>query len=316
MTSIETDPLAAMADELAAADVHAGFAEQRLELARRMLAEGVGTADVALLAGHCRDTVTGGPGAVARVLVSLLVDAAKREPRLADLRAVAGIKRERAAEALRAPGDAPYVPGPGEGEPAEVWSHDRMCRIAWCRVHGDRRPKAEVARELEVQLGTLEAMLARGQALSRSPLADAQKRTKVASPDEAARDHRNQVQEFRERMRSDQRRSEIAAKPRRDLIDRKRLPKELATILGDVRKAGIVDLAPIMRDKTKLAALAELEADGHVLRVGEPDAMQRQAYRAAANDQERAANRAAMRAWCQEDMQRHNSRGAREEGTA
>jgi hypothetical protein len=273
------------------------------------LADGVGTADVALLAAHCRDTVTGGPGAVARVLVSLLVDAAKREPRLADLRAVASIKRERAAEALRAPGDAPYVPGPGEGEPAEVWSHDRMCRIAWCRVHGDRRPKAEVARELDVQLGTLEAMLARGQALSRSPLADEQKRAKVASPDEAARDHRNQVQEFRERMRSDARRSEIAAKPRRDQIDRKRLQKELASILGDVRKAGIVDLAPIMRDRTKLAALAELEADGHVLRVGEPDAMQRQAYRAAANDRDRESNRAAMRAWCQEDMAKPRNRG-------
>lgn len=50
--------------------------------------------------------------------------------------------------------------------PAEPWDHDRMCRVAWCRVNGDKRPMAEVAAELGVSDSTLGAMLDRGRVLS------------------------------------------------------------------------------------------------------------------------------------------------------
>lgn len=145
-----------MADELAAADVHVGFAAQRADLARLLLKAGVSTDDVALLAAHCRETVRE-PGAAPRVLAALLVDHAKRDERLADLRAVAAVKATR----NRAFGDAKTEPGrPLEEEPA-AWQAVRNAAIAFCRVVTDRAPRETVAAELGVSLDQLDQLVER-----------------------------------------------------------------------------------------------------------------------------------------------------------
>ena len=82
----------------------------------------------------------------------------------------------------------------------EPWDHDRMCRIAWCLFNGDRKPKPMIAAMLGIQPGTLEAMLARGEQLSTSPLvtkAVPRAETRKMDADEEAR-----RQEFRDRMRA------------------------------------------------------------------------------------------------------------------
>lgn len=81
---------------------------------------------------------------------------------------------------------------------SEPWDHDRMCRAAWCRVHGDRAPRELVMREMGIKPGMLEAMLARGEQLSRSPLVErAVPPAEVRKLDQAEEQRRR---EFRERM--------------------------------------------------------------------------------------------------------------------
>lgn len=299
-----------MLDELACADVHVGFPEQRAELARRMLHEGVSAEDVGLLAGHCIGTVSGGAAAAARVLVSLLTDPAKRDARLSDLRAVQGAKQRRKAETSRAPGDAPTRPfaGPTEGEDPKVWDHDRMCRIAFCRVVKDHRSREHVARELGVSPTTIGVMIDRGREISRSPLLKpGAKPATIASAEKGEREQNERRLEFRERMRTDAVRR--SAKPARHL-DFARIRKEQAALLARIRKDGLVDLAEVFRDPVKRGALAELEADGHVLRVGEPDPLHRQPYRVAHSDSERKEFREQLSIWNRQDEQRPRRREA------
>lgn len=294
-----------MAEALAVFEVHVGFPDQRVELARRLLHEAVSVDDVELLGDHCRGTVDGGPAAAARVLVSLLVDVGKRTARLADLRVVRDAQARRLADRNRAPGDAPAEVAPLPGEPREVWDHDRQCRVAWCRVSGDHRSEAEVAAELGVKPGTLTAMLARGEALCRSPIVEGRRPSLTLSgPGDDAKERaevRDRVNGFRERMRTD------ARKPKRrdpNAIDWARLQREMGDLLAGVRRDGVVDLRAVLRDRTRLGALATLEADGFLARAGEPDARGVQPYRVAQNDAERAAFRAAMRAANQAGEQR------------
>lgn len=295
-TPVAIDPLAAMADELAAADVHVGFPDEREALARLLLGAGVPPSDVAALAQHCRDTVVG-TAAAARVLVSLLIDHRKRDDRLADLRRVAEAKARRAPEPARPFGDAPYVPGPTEGEPREVWDHDRQCRVAWCRVNGDRAKPGTVAADLGVSLATLGTMLDRGRTLCTSPLTKVEEKppTPARAEREAAQESDRRA-EFRSRMRVD------AAKRRRGEpkpFDWVRMAKEQGAILAGVRERGVVDLAACLRDPVRRGALATLEADGHILRAGDVDARQCQPYVAARDDAERRAFALQTRAWGQ-----------------
>ncbi|MEY5098074.1 MAG: hypothetical protein RJA36_793 [Pseudomonadota bacterium] len=150
-------------DELRVADVHAGFPDQRLELAQVLLADGVTAADVSLLAEHCRQTVAS--GSPARVLASLLADPAKRAPRLADLREVAAAKARRAAEACRAFGDRPYQRGPTEGEDRARWARDFNAVVAFALVVVEGKSRATVAADMGVDLDVLEALIARGREL-------------------------------------------------------------------------------------------------------------------------------------------------------
>ncbi len=79
----------------------------------------------------------------------------------------------------------------------EPWDHDRQCRIAWCRVNGDRAPVAFVARELGVSETTLGVMLERGRAISVSPLLEGKPRPKkpalVMSEDDLRAQFREQM---------------------------------------------------------------------------------------------------------------------------
>lgn len=295
-----------MADELAIAEVHAGFPIERLELARRLLHEGVSEADVALLSEHCRATVDG-PGAAARVLASLLGSPARRDARLVDLREIAAKKAARALQEDRAFGDKPYVPGPVEGESREAWDHDRQCRMAWCCVNGDKRSPASVAREMGVSETTLGVMLERGRVLSRSPLVS--ERVEIPSPaavDKAERAGEKRAVDFRERMSIDRKQRERAGGRRP--FDFDRMAKEQGKILARLRSIGNVDLAEIMRDPCKRGALATLEADGHVLRAEAPDLNQCQRYHVARDEAERARFVEQRRVWDQADMNKSRPR--------
>lgn len=107
-----------------------------------------------------------------RIVAGMLTDGAKLRRAVADLHAFRAAERKRGvlpdAGGDRAFGDKPAKVGPLDGEDAQVWPHDRMCRIAWCRVHSDRRSVAEVAAELGVSETTLKTMLDRGRVLSQS----------------------------------------------------------------------------------------------------------------------------------------------------
>lgn len=303
MTELRIAPVAqvdAILDELLVAGVHVGFPDERVELAERLAVDGVGAQDVRVLAQHCAETVQDGPGAVARVLASILTDRAKRDARLADLRAVLGAKARRACQDSRAPGDAPVRPfaGPTEGEDPMVWEHDRMCRIAWCRVNSDRRPVAEVAAELGVKVGTITAMLDRGRVLSESPIVKPAPGTPgPAQVEKAERDGQARVREFRERMRDD--RAARSVREPKDGINWDWIRAETERLVQRVRETGVVDLADVMANPSKRGALATLEADGVILRDGPPDAMGRQPYRLARNQDERAQFRAQLSAWNQ-----------------
>lgn len=186
------NPLDEMAEELAAADVHAGFTEQRAALARRLLHAGVSAGDVVLLSAHCRDTVR--DGSPAAVLAALLQDDARREARLQDLRVVAQIKAQRAKEACRAFGDKPTTPGPTEGEDRRKWAYDRNALIATCRVFADRRPREVVADEMGVSMEQLEEFLVRGRQIRGEPP------KRFAVVDDREEDERRR--QFREQMRA------------------------------------------------------------------------------------------------------------------
>lgn len=79
----------------------------------------------------------------------------------------------------------------------ETW--DEKCRRAWCRFHGDKRSKREVAAEFGVKPGTLEAMLARWQVLSRSPLLGDSAERRAAEERARVQDQQEQMRRFRER---------------------------------------------------------------------------------------------------------------------
>lgn len=299
-----SDPLQDMDDELGLASVHVGFPVERDELARRLLRDGIDTDDVRMLADHCRATVVG-LGAAARVLVALLVDAPARDARLVDLKKIADLRGKRDAQEARPFGDKPYVPGPAADEPREVWDHDRQCRMAKCRHDGDRVPMATLARELGVSETTAETMVARGRVLDQSAIS----RPKVDTPaviEKAEAAGAKRVTDFRERMSIDRRQRERAGG--RKPFDWARLQKEQGNILARLRSTGTVDLAEIVKDKVKLGALAELESAGHILRAGVPDAVQRQPYLVAKDEEEREHFKQCRRGWDQQDMNRSRSK--------
>lgn len=189
----------ALLDELGVAGIHEGFAPERLALAKLLEANGITPDDVAMLALHCRSTVDGEPGA-RRVLASILADPEKARVRLDDLRAIHAL---RAARQNRGFGDKPTTPGPTEGETKEAWEHDRMCRIAWCRTHGDRAPVELVAKELGVSETTLRIMVDRGRVLSTSPLLDGVEKPtrKMVAEGLGTAEEDERRKQFREMMR-------------------------------------------------------------------------------------------------------------------
>lgn len=277
--------LAELDEVLCAFAVHVGFPEEREQLARRLLFEGVSTADVEVLGRHCEATLGDQPSAV-RVLVSLLTDQPKRDERLVEA------KRHREARARlhdRPFGDKPTQPGPLPDEPQAVWEHDRQCRAAWCRVHSDRRPKEAIAIELGVPVGAMDALMARGRVLCEPPQIDRRQIATSATAAKADSESQDRRVDFRERMRQDQARQAAVRKDRR--YDRVQIEREQGKILAGIRESGTVDIARALRAPAIQGALAELEAAGHILRAGPPNALSQQPYRIAKDDAERAAFR-------------------------
>ena len=182
-------------DELMVADVHEGFPEKRAEMASALLKDGVTAADVRMLASHVLRTV--GTGSPRRVLASLLNDRAKRDARVADLRAVAAKKAERALEANLPPGaTAPFVPAPNEGEDRATWARDYNAVVAYTLIHREGKVPTLVAADMGIDLATLEELVARGAELRPRP----PKPVKPA-PDTRDEDAKERIKTFREQMR-------------------------------------------------------------------------------------------------------------------
>lgn len=291
---------------LAGFAVHVGFPAKRSELAGYLLGEGVTADQVEALGAHCEKTVEG-EASVARVLVSLLTSPAKRNARLDDLGVVVAAQAARAAKADSAPGDRPWTPSPLPGEPQEAYERDRACRLAYCAVAADRRSPESVARDLGVSIDELQSMLARGRALSESPLTAGQAPA-VGVAKAAKLDHESDARrlEFRRQMRADAAKATVKAKP----FDFARMQKEQAKILVQARSERGVDVASLLRDRVGLGALATLEADGFILRDGPPDAHQFQRYRVAKDADERALFRSAFAEWDRQKNQRMPQREA------
>lgn len=145
-------------DELLAVGVFALSKKARLAIAEELWRAEIRAGDVERLfrwisAGESE-------GKARRYLAGLLQDIEGTKEALADLD-----KRDRIRGGAQQRNSMNYRDAPQEGESREAWEHDRMCRIAWCRVQADGRSVAEVADELGVKEGTVTAMLDRGRVL-------------------------------------------------------------------------------------------------------------------------------------------------------
>lgn len=270
---------------LQAFGVDVGDPERRAEKAARLAEQGFVPSDLEAAFAHVEATSEAGKGP--RLISFMAMNPDRLRAVIVDAVAFQAARSHRRDG--RVPGQAPYVPGPTEGESREAWDHDRQCRIAWYRVHGDRRSVAEIARELGVSETTLGVMLDRGRVLSQSPLVDPKaKASTPAAIEKAERAGEKRAEDFRRRMDSDRRAARAKATGIERLWDPKRMREAEARILAGVRKDGVVDLIEVMRDPVRRGALATLEADGHILRNGEPDLRQRQPYLVARSDEERA----------------------------
>lgn len=269
---------------LQAFGVDVGDPERRAEKAARLAEQGFAPSELEIAFRHLESTSE--PGKGPRLIAFMAMNPDRLRATIVDAQAFQAARSERE--------HGPEVNGAGRlcgaaAEPIETWDHDRMCRAAWCRVHGDHRSPAEVARELRVSEITLGVMLDRGRVLSQSPLVD--QKAKVPTPDaveKAERAGQDRTQEFRRRMDGDRRAARAKATGIERLWDPKRMREAEARILAGVRKDGVVDLAEVLRDPMLRGALATLEADGQITRDGAPDARQRQPYLVAKNEQERA----------------------------
>jgi len=268
---------------LQAFGIDVGEPERRAEKASRLAEQGFDPSDLGAAFRHLE--ATSESGKAPRIASFLCMNPERLRTTIVDARAFQDARSER--EHGRPVNGADRVFGAAV-EPVETWDHDRMCRAAWCRVHGDHRSPAEVAREMGVSETTIGVMLDRGRVLSQSPLVDPD--AKVALPatiEKAERDGEERAREFRRRMDSDRRAGRAKATGIERLWDTKRMREAEARILAGVRKEGVVDLFAVMRDPMLRGALATLENDGQITRDGAPDARQRQPYRVARNDEER-----------------------------
>lgn len=294
--------MTAIEDLLQRFGVDVGEPIRRAEKAGRLESLGFEVADLDIAFTHLEAHSEAGKGP--RLIAFMAMNPERLRATIVDCRAFQEARGQR--KDGRAPGDAKHVPGPTQGETQEAWEHDRMCRIAWCRVHGDHRSREEVARELGVSVTTLGTMLDRGRVLSASPIVPTST-VAPTSPAAAQREERateQRVQEWRGRMRADGERARFQRGQAKGLPDWRRMDEAKGSILAGVRHHGVVDLGAVMRDPTARGALAELEYAGAILRAGEPDAQQRQPYQAARNDEERKRFREQFLVWARADMDR------------
>lgn len=289
---------------------------RRASAASTLAKVGCAVADLLALNGYLLSGADGDTAKARRFLAALVVDEAKLREALSGLRVYMQARPAGSEREDEGPSHVPNMPrgyagcdckgcvgfrgtvSATEAKKAaaeEPWDHDRQCRVAWCRVHGDRVPVAAVAREMGVSEATLGAMLDRGRVLSQSAVV-VHPPTKV----ESDRAQGDRITEFRSRMRSDAMRQ-----PRvRPEFDFRRMEQEQGKILAGVRERGLVNIGEVMRERHRRGALATLEADGHIQRAGDLDAAMCQAYRAAGDADERERFRLEFRAAAQAALRR------------
>lgn len=279
--------------------------ERRTSIANALIEHGAAESDVRMLAAFLRESE---PDAAKsrRYLATVLSDAGRMRQGfidLAEFRSAQALDETRSARGF---GDKAYRPGPIGDEPRGVWEHDRMCQIAVCRVDGDRRSIAEVARELDVSEATLGVMLSRGRVLRAMPtVGDGKPRMGLVTAEDEAKARKQELkslESFRQRMRDDGKRA--GAKRPAGYVDFGRINKAKADILEAARATGKVDIAACCRDRVRMGALAELENAGDILRDGPADHRHHQPYRVAKSDKDRAVFRDQFRAWNQGSQRR------------
>lgn len=303
-------PREALADLLRDFGVDLADPIRRLTKARAMDEAGVAVEDARLVFTHVE--AVSKPGSVPGIVSGLALQPERLIAAAPDARAYAAAKearqRQRDGEADRGFGDPASTPRPVEGseERAAIIAAGLWREIAW-RAQGEAR-LVEVAQALGLALADARRLIEQGEQVLDSQAAA---RGKPAySPKQAARDANEERQrraDFRQRMRSDAVRAAAkrgAPKP----IDWDRLKRDQAELLARARATGRVDLAAVLRDRSKRGALATLEADGWLLREGPPDEAQCQPYRVAKDEVERAQFRAQQAVWNQADRTRHDSR--------
>lgn len=287
----DPEAIADMADALLCYGVHVGFADKRAQAAAILVGDGVSLSDIELLGDHVKAT-TDSEASCANIMFRLIGEPAKRQAKIDDLRKQKDLRRKPVpGESLR------QAQGPLPEQPAEEWSDERNCQLAVCRVDGDRRSEAEVAREFGVTAEVLAGMLERGRSLREPRLVT---QPKAMSPAAFAKDEKvseGRRETFRQRMHEDRVRD--AATRKKHVVDIKRMGKCRQEILDVAKATGRVDVAECLRDKARMGALATLEADGDILRDGPADHRQVQPYLVARNDEQRAQFKAAFAAWNQ-----------------
>lgn len=287
----DPDAIADMADALLCYGVHVGFADKRAQAAAILVGDGVNLSDIELLGDHVKAT-TDSEASCANIMFRLIGEPAKRQAKIDDLRKMRDLRRKPVpGESMR------QQQGPLPDEPREVWEHDRNCQMAVCRVDGDHRSIAEVAREFDVSESTLGVMLDRGRALREPRLVTQPKAVSPAAAAKSDKASEGRRETFRQRMAVDMARDAAARK--KHVIDTKRVAKCRLEILEVATATGRVDVAECLRDKAKMGALADLEYAGEILRDGPADHRQVQPYRVARSDEEQRLFRDTFRAWNQ-----------------
>lgn len=287
----DPEAIADMADALLCYGVHVGFADKRAQAAAILVGDGVSLSDIELLGDHVKAT-TDSEASCANIMFRLIGEPAKRQAKIDDLRKQKDLRRKPVpGEALRQP------QGPLPEQSAEDWTSERNCQMAVCRVDGDRRSEAEVAREFGVTVKVLAEMLERGRALREPRLATQPKAVSPAAFAKADKASEGRRETFRQRMAVDM--AQAAAARKKHVIDTKRIAKCRLEILEMATATGRVDVAECLRDKAKMGALADLEYCGEILRDGPADHKQVQPYRVARSDEEQRLFRDTFRAWNQ-----------------
>lgn len=157
-----TESIQRLDDALLKAGVFALSKKARLTVAEALMQADITASDVDRLEQW---VILSEPrvGLARRYLAGLLSDAPGAAQAIGDLK-----KHENLAAGKNDRNAMNYAPAPAEGEDEAKWEKDRQCRIAHCRINGDKADESTVAAELGVSETELATMVKIGESMQRS----------------------------------------------------------------------------------------------------------------------------------------------------